>query len=373
MISNLTEAKNNVSRLNLDYMDINSKIAILQNHELLVKVEYLEEELDKIKEEKKKLIKKIKDLKNDIDIHKQLEINLVLKINENKFNSNIQPQKKQNQKCTSLNKFRNTSFYTRNDNKLLSLFSNNSSNIFKMDQSGFGKNNIFNKNNTISKSLTSYDNKILSNEIENNFSFSRSGNQASLPTQRELNFKKFNKIIKAKNEEIENLKLKVEKLSDKLNIYFNRYNGLFSFLEECLNEFFNDQKILNIKTMNINIEDIKKFDFNCFNKEEKYSILILLMNHLMPILTLNFKSNCNLGNNIFTTNLNLIDKNFNYKQKYLNDFYLQNAFKGKNKKVLNEFHMDRKNNKFGCSIPILRKHNFLCDYKLLDNRFKTLI
>ena len=35
MIDNLKEAKNNVSKLNLEYMDLNGKITILQNHQLL--------------------------------------------------------------------------------------------------------------------------------------------------------------------------------------------------------------------------------------------------------------------------------------------------------------------------------------------------
>ena len=376
MMNHLTEAKNNVSRLNLNYMDINSKISILQNHELLAKIEYLQEELDKIKEENKKLIIKIKDLKNDIDIHKKIEINLVSKIKEDKNNSNSQ-KKKKTKKCISLNKFNSTAFSNQIDNKSVSLmpFTNNSSNIYKMNKSDLKKNNIFNKfsthydhfnkllkneNNTISKSLTSYDNILLNKEIENNFSFSGSGNKIPLVNGREINYNKYNKIIKEKREEIENLKLKIEKLKEKSNIYFIKYKGLFSFLEECLNEFFNDEEILNIKNININIEDIKKFDFNSFNKEEKYSVLILLMNHLMPILTLNFKSNCNFGNSLFSTNLNIIDKNFNSKQKYFNDEYLQKAFLGKN-------------NKFCFSIPILRKHNFPDDYRLLDDRFKTLV
>ena len=389
MMNHLTEAKNNVSRLNLNYMDINSKISILQNHQLLSKIEYLQEELDRIKAENKILNKKIIELQNDIEVHKKIELNLVSKIKGNKNNSN---KKSKKVKYNSLNKFNSTTFSYQNNNRSSSLLPNNtnSSNTYKINASDLKKRNITtkfsnndnlnkfikNQNNKISKSLTSYDDNLLYNkekEKENNFSYSGSRNQISMTTRREINHSTYNKIIKEKNYQIENLKLKMEKIKDKSNIYFIRYKGLFNFLEECLNEFFNDEEILNIKNMNINIDDIKKFDFSSFNKKEKYSILILLINHLMPILTLNFKSNCNLGNKIFTTNLNLIDKNFNSTQKYLNDFYLKKAFVGKNNKILNDIHFEKRNNNIDFSIPILRKQNSPDDLRILENRFKTLV
>ena len=83
MMNHLTEAKNSVSKLNLNYMDINSKISILQNHQLLAKIEYLQEQLDQIKKVNNELNKKIIDLKNDIEIHKKIEINLVSKLKDN--------------------------------------------------------------------------------------------------------------------------------------------------------------------------------------------------------------------------------------------------------------------------------------------------
>ena len=374
MVSHLTEAKNNVSRLNLKYMDINSKISILQNHQLLSKIEYMQEELDKFKEENKKLNRKIIDLLNDIEIHRKIEINLVTKMKEKKSESKIKLSKKP--KYNSLNKFNSTNYSYSNNNRSSSLMrgGNNTSNNFKMNTSDLKK-NINNIGSLISKSLTAYDNnKLLNKEKENNFSFSGSGgNQLSTATGREINYSKYKKALKEKNFEIENLKLKIDKIKDKSNMYFIRYKGLFNFLEECLNEFFNDEEILNIKNMNLNYDDIKKFNFGSFSKEEKYGVLVLLMNHLMPILTLNFKSNCNLGNTLFATNLNLIDKNFNSTQKFLNDDCLKKAFLGKNHKLLNEFRVDKRNNKINFSIPLLRKHNSPDDFRLLDNRFKTLV
>jgi hypothetical protein len=382
MMDHLTEAKNNVSRLNLNYMDINSKISILQNHQLLSKIEYLQEINDKLKEENKKLMKKVFEYKNDIKIHKKIETNLVSKIREfEESPKNVKNSKKQKkQKYTSLNKFNTTSF--SNQNKSSSLFLNhNSSSDFKKKifsnkfeyyenlNKFFQKDNYGNVN---SKSLTSYDNKQSMKEKENSYSLYGSRNQPST-TNTGINFSRYEKILKEKNNEIENLKLKNEKLKDKLNVYYIKYKGLFNFLEECLNEFFNDEQLLNIKNVNINIEDIKKFDFSIFKKEEKYSILLILMNYLMPMISFNFRSNCNIGNAIFKTNINIIDKKFNTTQNYLNDIFLKKAFLGKNNKTLNTFNGEKRVNNFSLCVPILKKSNSPDYYKLLDNRFKTLV
>ena len=391
VMNNLIEAKNKVTKLNLENMDTNCKIAILQNHQLLTQIENLQQEYDKLNEENKTLIKKISDLKNEIKIHKEIEMNLTLKINDKEKNEKKNVVKKKRYKCSSLNKFNQTTFsnYRHNNKDSFSTFDNNSSNINQMNISNL-KNNISNKilyqdnlnkylktennfGNIVSKSLISNDNSSSYKRKENNFSYFEARNQISKTPGKEINYSQLNKVIEKKNIEIENLKLKIDKLKDKINIYFTKYKGLFNFLEECLNEFFNDDEILNIKNTNINVEDIKKFNFEDFNKNEKYRILVLLMNHLMPIITLNFKSSCNLGNNLFCTNLNLIDKKFNSINSYMNDDYLKNAFLGKNYKLLNNLHSERRNDNFVNSIPILRKRNFPNDYRLLDKKHKTLI
>ena len=392
MINHLNEAKKNVSKLNLHYMDVNSRISFLQNHELLKQIESLKQNNETLLEDNKALNKTISELKNDIEIHKKIEINLVLKIKEKESKENQKESKKKKKKCTSLNKYNSTMFSNNiNDkNSSLSPLTNNSSNLPKMNASDLKKNDLLNKiayqdslikylkreNNftkLTSKSLTSYDNIFPSKEKENYFSNRDSRNQISITSGPELNYIKYNKIIKDKNEQIENLKIKIDSLNNKINLNFDKYKGLFKFLDECLNEFFNDEEIQNIKNVNINMESIKKFDFNDFNKEEKYSIFVLLMNYLKPLLNFNYKTNV-FGNSLFKTNLNIIGKNYNSSRNYLNNDYLKKACSGKNNKMLNRFFSDNiKYNNFCFSIPNLREHISPDNFKLLDNRFKTLV
>ena len=391
MINHLNEAKKNVSKLNLHYMDANSRISFLQNHELLKQIESLKQNNETLLEDNKALNKIISELKNDIEIHKKIEINLVLKIKEKENKENQKESKKKKNKCTSLNKYNSTMFSNNVNDKSSSLspLTNNSSNLPKMNASDLKKNDLLNKiayqdslikylkreNNftkLTSKSLTSYDNILSSKEKENNFSNRDSRNQISITSGPEMNYIKYNKIIKDKNEQIENLKIKIDSLNNKINLNFDKYKGLFKFLDECLNEFFNDEEIQNIKNVNINMESIRKFDFNDFNKEEKYSIFILLMNYLKPLLNFNYKTNV-FGNSLFKTNLNIIGKKYNSPKNYLNNDYLKKACSVKNNRMLNRFFSDNINNNFCFSIPNIREHISPDNYRLLDDRFKTLV
>ena len=115
------------------------------------------------------------------------------------------------------------------------------------------------------------------------------------------------------------------------------------------------------------MDDIKKFKFDELNKEEKYSLLVLLMKHLMPLITLNFNNIDNIGKEIFKTNLNIIDNQFSRNQNYLNDHILRNAFIDNNKYYKN-LHVNAKTSFSNSSIPVLRK---LKDIELNFYEFKN--
>ena len=186
---------------------------------------------------------------------------------------------------------------------------------------------------------------------------------------------KYNQIISQKNFEIKNLYLKLDNLNNRISFFFDKYKKLYNFLEECLNTFFWELKSEN--NFNINYEELTKFNFAELTKREKYSVLILLMNHLIPIITFNFNSNCNLGNNIFSTNINIFDKTFNKTYKHLNDEVLKKSFYGKNNKLQKDLFI-KKDVLFNGSIPVLRKSSnilYLNDSsnKLKDDKYKFVL
>ena len=326
MVENLNETKRNVTKLNIEYMDISNKLTILQNQELIVQIEYQEEKISELEKNNNLLKDKIFALENDLEIHKNVELKLVNKIkNINRKNNNNHERSK------SINENNNQS--TCFTNRLMGLLSSN-------------------------KSYSNYNNII----NESNFS----GNERRIYG--------LEKKLNEKNDEIEHLKIQLSHLHNKISNYESKYSGLFNFFEDCLNRFFNDDEIKKNHNLYINIESIKQCDFKNFSKEEKYALLILIMNYLTPIVNLNLNSNCNIGENIFKTNLNVISKNFNRTGNYMSDSILRKAFVGKNNKIRNDLVCRSTSSNYynNVSIPILKKQ-IKIEPKLIDKETKEML
>ena len=144
-----------------------------------------------------------------------------------------------------------------------------------------------------------------------------------------------------------------------------KYINLYNYLEKCLDAFYEDVKnnLKGINKIKIDFENIKKLKFNEFTKKEQYIFLILLMNHILPLIYVYFNSNSN--NNINDNNLFKTDLNLNYK--ILNKIYgnssniIRRTFMGKDNKLSVELCM----NKLGDTI----KRNNL-SVVLLDKKYK---
>ena len=380
MIDSLKEAKNNVSKLNLEYMDLNGKITVLQNHQLLAEIEFQKEQIDNLDKENSILKKKIFDLEKDLAIHKKVEIKLALKAKNNRNNDNeiiniktenLSERKYKNEDII-LNNSNGVTLLPINDNNNFKLI--NSKNIINKEKINDILNNNENKNNKIvSKSSTSYNKRFRYDSNNNIISNSQSERNGS-----EINFKyiKYDNLIKNKNNEIERLNIINDNLKNKLEQYIGKNKKLFLFLQESLNIFFIEcQETLKNKNIHIDIENIKNFNFESLKNEEKYGILILLMKYLLPLIVINYSSN-NIQENLFKTNVNIIKRYlpYNSAEKYLKDAHLKEAFVGKKIKTnlfteTNSF-QNKGNKNF---IPFLRKTDSLNDSKMKNKKYKSLI
>ena len=364
MIEHLKDAKNKVTKLNLNYMDTNGQISVLQNQQLIANLESVQKQCDNFKKENLKLLQKIKDLENDINVHKKTEINLVLKIKEksikkNKINETFQNSHKNNN--ISLTNYNNS------ENKSNTIFSPpllNKSNIDSNGLENLQKNNSVKdkKNNLkllISNSLYSGDNDVGNFFLKNN---------------KDFNYRKYKLKLKEKDEKIENLELQVDKLNNRIESYFMKYKGLFNYIEHCINEFYNDEKLKNINS-SLNIDNIKKFEFDSFDKKDQFSILVILINYLKNILTFNYRQkNDNNEPPFFATNLKYINNNFDFTKNNFNYLYIKNPFVNRNNKIMNTFNSYRmKTDKLNFSISGLNENNSVNDYRINDDKYKTLI
>ena len=414
VINDLKETKKNMLSLNLENMDIKSQIIFFQNNKLLEQIEYQKKEMDSIIKQNKELKLRIINLEKEIDIKDKVQFNLANKLNHknkkslnlfnrsslfNKYNKeslflnnnyinnkNEENFIKSNILNTSSTNFEqsinNKKAKTKSKNKINKIKNINLNNIDLLlnntNHSSNSKIDNDNNNRTFKseKNDKTYDYEAFPNEKNGLRFYSLKQNRRSIKNndnnenslikishkreiyQKKDNYffhKKQNQIINNKNYEIENLKITIDNLKNKLSFNAKKYKKIYNFLENCLNNFFSDI-LLKEKNISLNIEEIKKFNFEIFNKEEKYSLLVLLMNHLLPLILYNFKSDYNIGNNIFKTNINIQDKTFNKRIDYINDNTLRKAFIGKNNKLQKELYL--KNITFSNgSIPVLRKND----------------
>jgi hypothetical protein len=339
MFNTLKQTNEAANKLNKEYMDTNDRLYILQNKQLLLHLDFQKEKIKDLTKTNEELMNKIINLELEIDTHKLIEKDLLHK------------SKGQNEEIdTSLEKSKKgfKTFYFKKKQSM----SNNKEqkNVVKSNSELTDKNK---------KKYISHTPKIIKNNSSINF--------ISKPSAIEKRLLNYQKQIKQKNFENENILLINSKLKNRLHLYYNKFNGLFFFLEECIQNFFQDQSLIENKHFKLKMDDIKKFKFDELNKEEKYSLLVLLMKHLMPLITLNFNNIDNIGKEIFKTNLNIIDNQFSRNQNYLNDHILRNAFIDNNKYYKN-LHVNAKTSFSNSSIPVLRK---LKDIELNFYEFKN--
>ena len=309
MIENLKETQKNVTKLNVEYMDVNSKLLVLQNNNLIMKIEYQSEKIEELEKNNKILKDKIFSLENELQIHKNVELKLANKIKKHSQSQNFSNDYNKN---NSINTLKKNTEKTQLNSKLMSFLTPNKSySIYSESNSNF---------------LSGQEKKI--NNLE--------------------------KIIEEKKKEIEKLKNELSKVCYKVLCYENKYSGLFNFFEDCLNRFFNDVEIKDNQNFYIHIDDIKKCDFNIFSNEEKYNLLVLIMKYLLPIVNLNFNSTCNIGEGVFKTNLNVINNRFNQTQNFINDPYLRKAFVGKSNRLKSDLHIRNSSTYYFNSIPIMK-------------------
>ena len=304
------------TELNVQYMDVSTKLTLLQNHQLLIQLEYQSQQLDEITAKKEELEKRVFELTKDIEIHKEVEISLAEKnkklksennklkndnnnlINNSNFNSSVNP----NNKKTSIPKNKNLKINITDDEKI----SENNQNF---------NTNSYNNLSTVENNSTSMMN---SNNINNNIS-SRTNLFNNNAYTRMMNLEKkvlnLEKKLMASKKEYNSIKDRNEYVEKILKNYEKKYSGLFNFFEDCLEQFFNDEELVNNQEIYVNIDSIRKCDFSNLNREEKYTTLIIIMKYLMPLMDSSnvLKQSQNNVNNVY------VKYYLGNKKNYLND------------------------------------------------------
>ena len=255
MMENINETKEEVTELNMKYMDVSTKLTLLQNHQLLVQLDYQTQQLEESSKKNEIYQKKISELTKDIQLHKEVEVSFAEK--NKKLVRELMKYK------TEENKGNNTD----NNSKELKLSEDNiiSGEILSL-------NNLQQSPNISVATNNSFHNKLNISDYSRILTLERK--VLNLEKKLEIKKREYNDL-KEKNEHIENM----------LKNKDRKYSGLYNFLEESLNNFFSDEQITNNKDIYINTEALKRFDFSNLSKEQKYSTLIILMKYLIPLIS----------------------------------------------------------------------------------------
>ncbi|MCQ2818659.1 MAG: hypothetical protein MJ252_15440 [archaeon] len=235
MKESIAKTEEKVKELNSQNMDVSTKLILLQNHQLLIQLEYQSQQIDEQSQKIKFYQDKYKELQREMEIHKEVELSLAEK------NKNL-----------------------RNDyNTLKNKIGNN-----PLDTDGVQESKIFSNENT-----------------KNNMGMN------SLNYKNMINLEKkvinLEKRLKQKNKEYGMLKDNAEYIELRLKNYEEKYAGLFRFFEESLQNFYEDEELKDNQEIYLNIDSIKRGDFSNFTSEEKYSILVILMKYLTPLINSN--------------------------------------------------------------------------------------
>ena len=313
MVNTLKKTNDDMKSFNYEFMGANNKLLQRQRQQLFIQIEKKNDIIKDLHKEIQKLKDKIDENEKDMHMHKLVEYNLAQKLIEK---GEIPNYKK---------------------NKRNKTFINSTQMRFPRIRKSQSEIDIFPKAKKLNLNLNLTKNNIIrSNSIE----------EVDLNEHKKININlgkkiaNYKKELQEKNIEIEKEQLKNIQLKNKLNIYKSKFKGLVDFLEENLQNFSKDEKIMAKTNFNSKLEKIKKCQFEEFNIEEKKELLGVLIKYLLPLANpdIDYTGN-NDSKTYFNTNLSITKlKNVNNKN-YLNDNILKKAFIDKaskyHKEILN--------------------------------------
>ena len=314
ILNNLNETKTKLANLNLKFMDNTSRVMNLQNYQLIIELEEQKKENEQLVKENALLNKKLFEMKDDLDIHKKVELELAEKLKKLQSKNNSDNNNTNTNINTNSNKFAKTStaFAPKQNKKI-----NDDTNIIiqklkkiktlneNEKNRNLGNKKLSRKHNSYQRmNKTQFGNSFLPNKSY----FYRDISDLSVVSKNSKIFSedRFNNNLN----DIEltpddNLLFKLKNVSNE-----KKYINLYNFLEKCLDNFYSDikSKMKKKNIIKIDFESLRKLKFNEYSTKEQYILLILLMNHIIPLIYVYFNSNSNgdiLENNLFKTDLNL--------------------------------------------------------------------
>lgn len=126
--------------------------------------------------------------------------------------------------------------------------------------------------------------------------------------------------------------MKYETANSQLKYLSNKFGNIINLYNEILEKIYNEN--FDIKKIYINLEDFQTCDFEKLNNEQKYAILISLINEIVPIVSKDKLNNDVLLDRLSKTNTKFFFRNYgNFFNNTHNKFLLQNNTYNSNNEI----------------------------------------
>ena len=286
MLDNIKSTLQTLSKNNESNIELNTKFGILYKNQMINELENQSKQIQdllKIKERHQKIIYV---LQEEIKTHKKVE-----EIITKKKNSYLELAKKNND----------------------------------MENNNESKNGEIKKQIPLLKIIKNNNDCLTERNHYNNRSIFHSMNKREYH-----DYKSLEKIYKELLEEYNEIKNKYNTLKDKEKTIKQKYHGIIDLFNEALVKLIEDEEIKNKKNIYINIKEINKGNFENLSKEEKYFILVKLLDNLLSLIQINEneKKLISLKKNIKQVEFKMEKPPIIHRNKYFDKPGLQKPFYG---------------------------------------------
>ena len=302
MLDYIKEGQKSKQYLSKEQLRLNDKLSVIHKNTLLNELDFQSMQLEDLLKQREHLDNIILGMRSDIEVHQKVEKILteknkrytnMIKVLSTKVES--REKSKENEKSGKKNMEKKEGEYKPSKFKFLE--PNN--NFIRIPNN---KNNSFNEKNKKGFKLDSkieIDSKTInvnsSNDVNSRFKKIKKkiNNNLSSPNLSVDNLENNNDIIQLRKElvkrikEAEDYKSKYECYKTKLDTLNDKYGNIMKLFEDVLSKIYEDKNMENIRNIYINFEDFKSCEFEKLSSEQKYSIVILIIKYLMPLINPN--------------------------------------------------------------------------------------
>ena len=290
MLDYIKEGQKSKQYLSKEQLRLNDKLSVINKNTLLNELDFQSMQLEDLLKQRAQLDSIISGMKSDLEIHKKLEKILTEKNKEytnmikvlstkieskgkvDEMNENLESKDTLKKELSSkLKQFR----LVKPNSKFIRI--NNQNNIRSLDKR---EDKVKSESNSIKQNFN--EEIKIKNFGKTSVGFRNNLKDDDINENQDLVFLRKELIKKIK--ESEDYRSKFEYYKTKLDLINKKYGNIMQLFEGVLVDIYEDKNMKYIKNIFINLEDFKQCNFETLSSEQKYSIVLLIIKYLMPLI-----------------------------------------------------------------------------------------